>query len=128
MKNVFLMVFVVLSASSCMTLFTKTNQSVTLMGEDGITVYDAQNNVKIGKIEDGGSVTLEVKKRLFDKTLIAKKEGYRNTPIIIPSVFNPKALWNVFFWPGFLIDLGTGKINKYDPAIYHVEMEQVENR
>lgn len=58
MKKFFLLVFVVLSTSSCMTLFTKTNQSVTLMGAEGITIYDAQNNVKIGKIEDEGSVTL----------------------------------------------------------------------
>lgn len=126
MKNLFLLVFVVLSTSSCMTLFTKTNQSVTLMGAEGITIYDAQNNVKIGKIEDEGSVTLDIKKNLFDKTLIAKKEGYQNTPIILPSVFNPKALWNILFWPGFLIDLGTGKINKYEPAIYQIEMGRQE--
>ena len=24
----------------------------------------------------------------------------------------------------FLIDLGTGKINKYDPVIYNIEMEK----
>lgn len=124
MKKMLLLVLVVLSTSSCMTLFTKTNQSVTITGEEGVAIYDAQNNVKIGKIEDGGSVTIEVKKKLFDKTLIAKKEGYQNAVIILPSVFNPKALWNILFWPGFLIDFGTGKINKYEPAIYQVDMER----
>lgn len=63
-----------------------------------------------------------------DKLIIAKKEGYANTPIAIESSFNPKSLWNILFWQGFLVDLGTGQINKYDPIIYNIEMEKQSNQ
>ena len=45
-------------------------------------------------------------------------------PLVIESNFNAKSLWNILFWPGFLIDLGTGKMNKYDPVIYNIDMEK----
>lgn len=91
---------------------------------NGIKLYDATNNVKLAEIKEGESTTIKLKKKLSDKTIIAKKEGYKNTPFVIESAFNAKSLWNILFWPGFLIDLGTGKINKYDPVIYNIEMEK----
>ena len=94
------------------------------MGEDGTRIYDGTNNVKLSEIKGGGVTTVKLKKKLSDKIMIAKKEGYKNTPFVIESAFNAKSLWNILFWPGFLIDLGTGKINKYDPVIYNVEMEK----
>ena len=93
-------------------------------GENGIKLYDGTNNVKLGEIKEGNSVTVKVKKKMADKTVIAKKEGYANTPLVIESNFNAKSLWNILFWPGFLIDLGTGKMNKYDPVIYNIDMEK----
>lgn len=80
--------------------------------------------MKLAEIKDGGSTTVKIKKKLADKTIIAKKEGFKNTPFVVESSFNTKALWNILFWPGFLVDLGTGKINKYDPTIYNIEMEK----
>lgn len=125
--KILLMLVVILSSaalSSCMTIFSNSRQTVTFMGEDGTRIYDGTNNVKLSEIKDGGVTTVKLKKKLSDKIMIAKKEGYKNTPFIIESQFNPKALWNILFWPGFLIDLGTGKINKYDPVIYNIEMEK----
>ena len=110
-----------------MTVFTKSRQTVTFTGEAGTKLYDATSNVKIAEISDGGSTTVKMKKKLADKTIIAKKSGYKDTPFIIESEFNAKSLWNILFWPGFLIDLGTGKINKYDPVIYNVELEKQED-
>lgn len=110
--------------SSCMSIFSSSQQPITITGENGIKLYDATNNVKLAEIKEGESTTIRLKKKLSDKTIIAKKEGYKNTPFVIESAFNAKSLWNILFWPGFLIDLGTGKINKYDPVIYNVEMEK----
>lgn len=107
-----MMAIPVLGLSSCMSIFSSTQQPITITGENGTKLYDAANNVKLAEIKEGGS------------TVIAKKEGYKNTPFVIESAFNAKALWNILFWPGFLIDLGTGKINKYDPVIYNIEMEK----
>ena len=101
-----------------MSIFSSTQHPFNISGENGTKLYDAANNVKLAEIKEGGSTTFRLKKKLSDRTVIAKKEGYKNTPFVIESAFNAKALWNILFWPGFLIDLGTGKINKYDPVIY----------
>lgn len=107
-----------------MSLFSSAIQTITFTSEEGTKLYDGTNNVKLAEIPEEGTATVKLKKKLSDKIIIAKKEGYKNTPFIIESQFNPKSLWNILFWPGFLIDLGTGKINKYDPTIYNVEMEK----
>lgn len=113
-----------LLCTSCMSLFSSAIQTITFTSEEGTKLYDGTNNVKLAEIPEEGTATVKLKKKLSDKIIIAKKEGYRNTPFVIESQFNPKSLWNILFWPGFLIDLGTGKINKYDPTIYNVEMEK----
>lgn len=110
--------------SSCMTIFSSSNQAITFTGENGIKLYDGTNNVKLGEIKEGNSTTVKIKKKTSDKTIIAKKEGCANTPFIVESSFNARSLWNILFWPGFLIDLGTGKINKYDPIIYNIDMDK----
>ena len=110
--------------SSCMTVFTKAKQPITIQGESGVALYDARNNVKLGVIDEGGTTTLMLKKKTSDQTIIAKKKGYSNTPFVIESCFNSKSLWNILFLPGFLIDLGTGRINKFDPVIYNLEMKK----
>mgnify|MGYP006957079343 FL=1 len=124
MKKLLLLFCCSLLLTSCMTIFTKSNQPITFTGENGIKLYDGTNNVKLGEIKEGNSVTVKIKKKMSDRTVIAKKEGYANTPLVIESNFNAKSLWNILFWPGFLIDLGTGKMNKYDPAIYNIDMEK----
>lgn len=125
-KHVILLTLAIplLGLSSCMSIFSSSQQPITITGENGIKLYDATNNVKLAEIKEGESTTIRLKKKLSDKTIIAKKEGYKNTPFVIESAFNAKSLWNILFWPGFLIDLGTGKINKYDPVIYNIEMEK----
>ncbi len=110
--------------SSCMTICTKSRQAITFTGENGIKIYDVTNNVKLGEIKEGNSVSIFMKKNLSDRTIMAKKDGYVNTPIVVESNFNAKSLWNILFWPGFLVDLGTGQINKYDPIIYNIEMDK----
>ena len=123
-KNLLVLLCCTFMFSSCMTIFTKPRQTLTFTGENGIRLYDGTNNVKVGEIKEGNSVSINMKKNISDKIIIAKKEGYANTPLMIESNFNVKGLWNILFWPGFLVDLGTGQINKYDPYIYNIEMEK----
>ena len=40
------------------------------------------------------------------------------------QTFNNACLWNILFWPGFLVDLGTQKMNKWDNTIINIEMEK----
>ena len=127
MKKILILLCSVFLLTSCMSIFSSSKQSITFVGENGTTLYDGVNNVKLAEIKEGGSATVKIKKKLSDKTIIAKKEGFKDTPFVIESSFNDKSLWNILFWPGFLIDLGTGKINKYDPVIYNIEMDNKSN-
>lgn len=125
MKKVILTVLIGMSLSSCCTLFTSSRQDVTFMGPNGTKIYEAATNLRIAEIKSDNTVTVKVKKKLEDKQLIAKKEGYENSPFILESSFNSAALWNLLFWPGFLIDLGTQKINKWDNPIVNIELDKI---
>lgn len=120
----FITIFSLMSLTSCMSIFTNARQTITFTGDEGVKLYDGTNNVMIGEISDDGMTTVKLRKKISDKIIIAKKDGFKNTPVVINSEFNTKSLWNILFWPGFLIDLGTGKINKYEPTVYNVEMEE----
>ena len=126
MKKILAMLCSAFLFTSCMSICSSSKQTITFTAEQGTKLYDAANNVKLAEIKDGNSVAIKLKKNLKDKTIIAKKEGYKDTPFVIESCFNAKSLWNILFWPGFLIDLGTGKINEYDPVIYNIELDKKE--
>ena len=85
--------------TSCGTLFTPTRQRITFTGLPETRIYD--NGKRLGVIPHDGMTTIKVKKKLSDKQLIAKKEGYRDTPIELETTFNPISilnLTNVFAW------------------------------
>ena len=68
-----MMAIPVLGLSSCMSIFSSTQQPITITGENGTKLYDAANNVKLAEIKEGGSTTFRLKKKLSDRTVIAKK-------------------------------------------------------
>ena len=110
MKKILLLLSVCISFSSCCTLFSSSKQDITFTGMNGI--------------KEDNSVTVQIKKKREDKQLVAKKEGYQTTPFVLESTFNNACLWNILFWPGFLVDLGTQKMNKWDNTIINIEMEK----
>ncbi len=122
MKKIILLTSVVL-LSSCATLFTSSRQTISIVGEPGIQVYDTRTNIKLAEIPQEKSTSFSIKKGLADKQLLAKKKGFTPKPFLLETTFNKTSLWNILFWPGFLIDLGTGQINKYDNTIINLELE-----
>lgn len=114
-----------ISFSSCCTIFTASKQDITFMAPNGTKIYDVAANVKIAEVESNNMVTTKIKKKFEDKQLIARKEGYTPTPFMLEKEFNPSTLWNILFWPGFLVDLGTGKMFKWDNQIINIELEPV---
>ncbi len=123
MKKVLSMLICVLCLSSCGTLFTPTKQSITFIGMPETKIFD--NGKKLGEIKEDGTTTIKVRKKLYNKTLIAKRRGYKNTPIILEATLNPVSiinLTNVFAW---IIDLGTGKCCKWDSDIIEIEMDKL---
>ncbi|MDD2437279.1 MAG: hypothetical protein PHG27_04915 [Massilibacteroides sp.] len=124
MRNLFLLLFSVLLMSSCATIFTSSRQVITFSGQEGTKIYDTSTNIKLAEIGSGKTATASIKKKLSDKQLVAKKDGYKTTPLLLESSFNTTSLWNILFWPGFIVDLGTGQMNKWDNTYIVVEMEK----
>ena len=122
MKKVLLMLTCVLCLSSCGTLFTPSKQPITFMGMPETRIYD--NGKKLGEIDESGTTTIKVRKKLSDKTLIAKKDGYKNTPVTLDATFNPVSIINLTNILAWAIDLGTGKCCKWDTDIVEIEMEK----
>lgn len=42
---------------------------------------------------------------------------------MLETSFNAASLWNILFWPGFLVDLGTSKMFKWENPIVNIELE-----
>lgn len=122
-KELCLIVWLCLTLSSCCTVFTSSKQTVTFQAPNGTRIYDASTNTKIAEVKQDNTVSVPVKKRREDKQFIARKEGYQPTPFLLETNFNANSLWNLLFWPGFLVDLGTEKMFKWDNSIVQIEME-----
>lgn len=122
MKKILLFVLPAMLLSSCCTLFTSSKQAITFNGENGIKIYD--DGVKIAEIKDNNTTSVFIKKELSSKYLIAKKEGYRPTPLKLDTKFNSVAVINILFWPGFVVDAATGQMCKWDTTNIDIEMEK----
>ena len=122
MKKILLLVLSAMMLSSCCTLFTPSKQTITFNGENGIKIYD--DGMKIAEIKDNNTTSVRIKKELSSKYLIAKKEGYRPTPLKLDTKFNSVAVINILFWPGFVVDAATGQMCKWDTTYIDIEMEK----
>jgi hypothetical protein len=122
MKSILLAIVCALCLSSCGTLFTSSKQDITFMGLPETRIYD--NGKKLCEIPEDGIKTIKIKKKLSDKTLIAKKDGYKNTPVTIDATLNPISVINLTNILAWAIDLGTGKCFKWDADVVEIEMEK----
>lgn len=129
MKKTYLVsvVMFALILSSCATLFTGSSQPITFAGLEGTKIFDASTNVKIAEIGSDKTTTVSIKKKISDKQFIAKKEGYKSTPLMLESSFNTTSLWNLLFLPGFIVDLGTGQMNKWENTYINIDLEKGES-
>ena len=122
MKNL-LLIITLFSLTSCGTLFTSSRQSITFVGEEGTKIYDSGQ--RIATIGQSGETAVPIRKKLSSKDLLAKKEGYRPTPLRLESSVQPVSfinLLNVFAWA---IDLGTQKAAKWETTYFEIDMEKV---
>ena len=124
-QGLFLLLTCMLLASCC-TVFTGSKQAVTFMAPDGTKIYDALTNTKIAEVRKDNTVTTYIKKRRDDKQLIAKREGCKPVPFMLETSFNASTLWNILFWPGFIVDFGTARMFKWENTIVEIEMTSVE--
>ncbi|RGR89455.1 hypothetical protein DWY20_14160, partial [Phocaeicola coprocola] len=61
-----MMAIPVLGLSSCMSIFSSTQQPITITGENGTKLYDAANNVKLAEIREFGISFVQKSVSWFD--------------------------------------------------------------
>lgn len=115
------MAVIVLSCTSCGTLFTPSSQDITFTGLPGTGIYDKGKLVT--QIQDNGIGNAKIRKQLSSKTMTAKKEGYVDTPFKLESVFNPISVINLTNPIAWAIDLGTGKCCKWGDEIIEIQIQ-----
>lgn len=120
-------IFASVLLSSCCTVFTASKQNVTFRAPNGTKIYDASTNIKIAEVKENNMAITKIKKKREDKQFIAKKDGYEPMPFILETTFNASSLWNILFWPGFIVDFGTAKMFKWEDTMIDLEMEKSKN-
>lgn len=110
--------FLAMTTTSCGTLFTSSKQDITFVGKPGTAIYD--KGKRISEIQQDGIGSAQIKKKLSSKTLIAKKDGYTDTPFKLDATFNPISVLNLTNPIAWVIDLGTGKCCKWDEDIIEI--------
>lgn len=121
-KALFSAIIMITTLSSCSTLFTSSKQNITFVGDAGTKIYD--NGMKIATIGENGEASVRMRKKISSKELIAKKEGFKSTPLLLQATFNPIScinLLNVLAWG---IDLATQKVCKWENTHIEVELEK----
>ena len=105
--------------SGCATIFTGTDDSITFNSEPaGATVMI--DGMAVGQTP----VTVEVDRPGLDDTDVSVQlEGYETRRFELDKEFNVISILNVFFWPGFVVDVLTGALFKHDKNTYSVDLD-----
>ena len=107
----------VLALSGCGTIVGGSSQNISI-----------DSNVKGVEIFDGGMklcetpCTVRLARERSEKTLIARKNGYEETRILVGTSLNLFTLGNLISYTGFTTDAVTGAVWEYSPDSYYVNM------
>ena len=118
--NILYIIMVLLFLTSCATLFSGTTDSITINSEP------AGATILIDGIDYGKTPTTFVLKRpgLSDKIVTLKLDGYEDRTFTLQKEFNTVAIINLGNGLGWLVDILTGAVNKYNPVNYKFELKQ----
>lgn len=114
----------VITASSCATLFTKKTQEVNFKGIPGTTIVDKDKNKVVTEIGSNGFGVGKFSKQLKKKHIEARKDGYQ------PKSYEMGTKIQGWFWgnivlggiPGMAIDAATGKMMKFSDNMIDVTL------
>ncbi len=113
-----LIAMVILSMSSCATIFTGTKDRLTFNSTpSGATIY-------IDGIEQCKTpCSMKVKRSINDTDVEFKLDGYNTRIITLSKEFNVVSILNFAGLFGWAIDAVTGAVMKYDRKSYDVTLE-----
>ena len=99
--------------SSCATIFNGTRQSVNFNSDEpGAIVRDRHGEVLC--------ITPCVAnvRRAQNPGITMEHNGFAQN-VNLQGSFNPTTLWNIFWWPGIFVDLGSGAMWRYsNPSVF----------
>ena len=100
--------------SSCATMFGDSNDQLTIRSDH----KDAKISVNGNQVGTGqASYTLP---RGDDALITASKKGCTDATVPTGKKIVGAAFLDILFWPGFIVDAATGKIQKANPTVYTV--------
>lgn len=99
--------------SGCATVFTSPTDTITFTSIPAGAVVEI-NGVRVGRTP----VAVPVKRSLTPPHVQVKLDGYETKYIILQNSFNKIAVFDILFWPTFVVDALTGTIMKYDITSY----------
>lgn len=106
------------SATSCATIFTGTRQNVTISSTEPETEVYVNNAFK-GKTP----AKFKVNKKGKDEIITIKKEGFISQDLKPQKGFNAVAILNLLNPIAWGIDLLTGAVNRVAPNEYMIKLE-----
>lgn len=103
--------------SGCGTIFSGTTDQISFSSSPSGTNVII-NGAKVGKTP----VTVPVKRNLSAPQVRIEKEGYDSNHVVLQNEFNMASLWNIFVWPGFIVDAASGALMKYPVTQYDSDL------
>lgn len=106
-----------LALSGCATLFGNNGRSVSVNTQpQGAQVY--LNGQPIGTTP----TTVQLAS-ISNNYLQISKKGYQTTSVQIDTTFQKVGLWNILFWPGFIVDAVSGDMMKISNTDMTVQLQ-----
>mgnify|MGYP003575143985 FL=1 len=111
---------IVLSTTSCATIFTGTKDSITFT-----TTPEGAKVIHKGVEKCLTPCTAEIPRGLGKQMVMFQKEGFETKEVKLTKTFNPVTLLNILLGGaiGVGIDAATGSLTKYSPKNYTVDLE-----
>jgi len=118
--SIVLGISIVLSTTSCATIFTGTKDSITFT-----TTPEGAKVIHKGVEKCLTPCTAEIPRGLGKQMVMFQKEGFETKEVKLTKTFNPVTLLNILLGGaiGVGIDAATGSLTKYSPKSYTVDLE-----
>lgn len=118
--SIVLGISIVLSTTSCATIFTGTKDSITFT-----TTPEGAKVIHQGVEKCLTPCTAEIPRGLGKQMVMFQKEGFETKEVKLTKTFNPVTLLNILLGGaiGVGIDAATGSLTKYSPKSYTVDLE-----
>ena len=117
MKKILLFILAVWVFTSCSTVFTGTSTPITFKS-------NVPAKVEFDGVEMGQTPYTTKVKRSFNGVVTMRAEGYEAKNFELQKSFSALSILNLGNLLGWVVDLATGSINKYDKKGYEITLDK----